>query len=382
MARSTNIRLRGLWFQVHKWIGLSLALLIIPIALSGAALVWHDALDEALNPGRYAVTGSEAALPPSAYAASARRALGPGEQLASLRYSEEGGPVVATATQARRAGAERGRPARTTLWLDPGTGRVLDRAPADAGLVRFMHQLHGSLAIPGMGRQIVGWVGIFMFCSCLTGIWLWWPVTGSVRRGFRWKRQNSTNANIHHLVGFWILLPLAMLSFTGFWISFPGVFSAFEASQPRAKGSEPDRARAQRARPLEQTAMSADAALAAARPHATGTLVAVTWPTDQSPHWKVAFARQSGPAEVEIADVSGEATPPRPPRPETRARQMRRLHDGDGMGPIWQAIVFLGGIIPAILAVTGIVMWLRSRGWRAKLAKRRKAGQLSPQPAE
>jgi uncharacterized iron-regulated membrane protein len=369
MARSTNMRLRALWFQVHKWIGLSLAVLIIPIALSGAALVWHDALDAAINPQRYAVTGDgEAALPPATYAAAARAAPGPGERVASIRYAEhDGGPVLVSTI---RPGE--GRPVRTSVWLDPASGRVLDTAPADGGLIRFIHVLHGSLTVPGVGRQIVGWVGIFMFVSCLTGIWLWWPITGSLRRSWRWKRQNSTNANIHHLVGFWVLLPLAMLSFTGFWISFPGVFGAFEASQPRGN-APPDRARSLRALPLEATAMTADQALAAARPLATGAPVGIAWPTDQAPAWKIAFAREGGAAEVAVDDATGEVTPPRPPRPETNGRLMRRLHDGDGMGPVWQMLIFLGGIIPAILAVTGTVMWLRSRGWRAALARRRKA---------
>ena len=374
MARSTNLRLRAAWFQVHKWIGLTLAILIVPISLSGAALVWHDALDAAINPGRYRVTGSEAALPPSVYAAAAQGALAPGEQLLSLRYSTEGGPIVAAAAQAPRAGGgEGGRPARTSVWIDPASGRVLDKAPSDAGPVRFIHALHGSLTVPGVGRQIVGWVGAFMFVSCLTGLWLWWPLTGSVRRGLRWKRQNSTNANIHHLVGFWVLLPLAMLSFTGLWISFPGLFGAFEASQPKGKGGPPDRARAMRARPLARTALTADAALAAARPRAAGPPVAIAWPTDQAPEWKISFARDGGPAEVTVADASGEVTPPRPPRPETSARLMRRLHDGTGMGPVWQAIIFLGGIAPALLAITGIIMWLRSRGWRARLRNKRRA---------
>jgi hypothetical protein len=66
---------------------------------------------------------------------------------------------------------------------------------------------------------------------------------------------------------------------------------------------------------------------------------------------------------------------------------MRRLHDGTGMGLAWQIVIFIGGIIPAILAVTGIVMWLRSRGWKAALAKKRKAlasgaGEVAPQAAE
>jgi uncharacterized iron-regulated membrane protein len=378
VTQTTTMRLRGWWFQVHKWIGIGLAILIIPISLTGSALVWHDWLDETINPQRYAVAG-EPALGPGAYAVAARAALGPGEQVASIRYPEHGhGPVTVAGV---RPGE--GRPLRTNVWLDPASGRVLDQASADAGLVRFMHVLHGSLTVPGWGRTIVGWVGVFMFLSCLTGIWLWWPVTGSLRRGFRWKRQNSTNANLHHQLGFWIMVPLAMLSFTGFWISFPSVFSAFEASQPRGKsGGAPDRARALRARPLAQTRLTADAALAAALPHATGPLVSVTWPTDQAGEWRVAFARAGGPAEVEIADAGGAVKAPRPPRPETNARLMRRLHDGTGMGPVWQTIIFVGGIIPAILALTGIVMWLRSRGWRAALAKKRKAAKLTPQPAE
>jgi uncharacterized iron-regulated membrane protein len=381
VAQSSTMRLRGLWFSIHKYIGLCLFILIIPIAVSGAVLVWHDWFDEVLNPQRYAVTTGTPALGPAAYAASAQAALGPGERVASIRYpdADEGGPITVSAVQPLRDGAS--RPMRTSIWLDPGTGRVLDKASGNGGIMQLIHGLHGSLTVPGWGRTIVGWVGVFMFISCLTGIWLWWPITGSLKRGFRWKRQNSTNANIHHLAGFWVLLPLAMLSFTGFWISFPGVFGAFEASQPKA-GEGPDRMRAQRAQPLERTAMTADAALAAAGPLTTGALVTITWPTDQSGDWKIAFARPGGPAEVSVADAGGTVTPPRPPRPETNARLMRRLHDGTNMGPVWRAIIFLGGIIPAILAVTGIVMWLRSRGWRAAMATKRKAAKLAPQPAE
>jgi len=33
---------------------------------------------------------------------------------------------------------------------------------------------------------------------------------------------------------------------------------------------------------------------------------------------------------------------------------------------VWQMIIFVGGILPAILAVTGILMWLRTRRRRDK----------------
>src|SRR3546814_8084291 len=69
VQRSRKLRLRALWFQVHKWIGLLLAVLIVPISLTGSALVWHDWL-ETLNPAR-AVSG-EPVLPHSADRKSTR----------------------------------------------------------------------------------------------------------------------------------------------------------------------------------------------------------------------------------------------------------------------------------------------------------------------
>jgi uncharacterized iron-regulated membrane protein len=54
------------------------------------------------------------------------------------------------------------------------------------------------------------------------------------------------------------------------------------------------------------------------------------------------------------------------------------------MGPVWQVLIFLGGIIPAILSITGLVMWWRSRGWKKALTRKRKErglGAAAPPPA-
>jgi uncharacterized iron-regulated membrane protein len=369
VAQSTVLRLRGTWLSVHKWIGLCLAILIIPISITGAALVWDGWLDQQLNPRRYDVSTSDARMTPSQYADAARSRAGADDRLTSIRYpdDDEGGPVIASLTQARQGGGERGGPPqRTNVWIDPGNGRVLDAAGANSGLIRIFHNLHGNLLVPGWGRTIVGWVGVFMFISCLTGIWLWWPIGGSVRRGFRWKRQNSTNANIHHVAGFWILLPLAMLSFTGFWIAFPSVFGG---------GGGGGMPRPAPAVPVAATRLTPDAALAAAEPLAgNAQLTAITWPTDKAPEWKFAYARIG---EIAVNDATGAAAPPQRAGGGPQRSLARRWHDGTGMGPVWQTIIFLGGIIPAIRSITGLVMWWRSRGWKRALAKRRREKALA-----
>jgi uncharacterized iron-regulated membrane protein len=358
VPKSTKKQLRMLWLQVHKWIGLLLAVLIIPISVTGAALVWHDGLEAMLDPQRHEVLGP-AALPPSAYADAAKAALAPDQALATLRFSPDGEPVVATASKPAVGG---GRPERTNFWLDPRDASLIDQASANAGLVRVMHVIHGSMMIPGWGRPIVGWVGVFMLISCLTGIWLWWPLSGGFASGFKWKRRNTTNANLHYLTGFWILIPLAMLSFTGAWISFPSVFSAFESGPARGPGG----GRGGPAQPLAETETPVDAAVAAATPYAQGKLLSVGWPTERDATWTIQFETDGAPAEVKVADAGAAASPPEPPRPETLARVMRRWHDGTDMGLVWQVVIFLGGIIPALLSITGLIIW-----WRARRARRR-----------
>ena len=363
------VKIRRTWFSVHKWLGIIFAVVIIPLSFTGAALVWDHALDKAVNPQRFAVSGT-ATLPPSAYVAAAAKALAPGEQVTSIRFPEEDGPVVVSASAPPKGAARPGPPQRTNLYLDPPTARVLDTAKSNDGLIRVFHQLHGTLMIPGIGRQIVGWLGVAMLISSLTGIWLWWPLVGSFRSGFRWKRQSTTNANLHYLTGFWISVPLAMLSFTGMWISFPAFFANVSGDKAPNGG---DRARMMAARPLTETKQSIDAAFALARPLASGAPVSINWPTDKSPEWKVAFERQGGAAEVVIDDALGTAKPPKPPQPETLARTMRRWHDGGGMGPVFQTVIFLGGMIPVLLAITGIIMWLRTRKWRDDIDRKTRA---------
>ena len=366
-------RLRQFWFQVHKWIGLTLALLIIPISLTGSALVWHDWLDEALNPERR--VSALVSLPPSAYATAARRNAGPGEQLLSLAYPEAGGAIAATLARPASGG---GRPVRTLFHLHPTTGAVLDRSASNEGLVHVMHVLHGSLMVPGVGRQIVGWIGVAMLLSSLTGLWLWWPLKGGFRRGLGWRRQPTTSANLHHQGGFWIALPLTVLSLTGAWISFPAFFGPL-AGDPVGP-SPTERMRRMAAPPLAATRMTPEQVLAAAEPHAPGPIAQVSWPTAPTGEWKLSYRRAGGSAEVTVLDATGTAKPPRSRSTETTARLMRRIHDGTGMGRLWQIVISVGGIIPAALAVTGIIMWLNVRKRRRSMGQRR--GRLQPAPAE
>jgi uncharacterized iron-regulated membrane protein len=44
----------------------------------------------------------------------------------------------------------------------------------------------------------------------------------------------------------------------------------------------------------------------------------------------------------------------------------RMLHEGSALGFPWRFATFLGGLLPALLMVTGLIMWLRKRAVRAR----------------
>ena len=364
----TKVKWRRTWFQVHKWLGLVLAILVIPLSLSGAALVYGEALDHVVNPARYAVTGA-ARLNADAYAAAAARRLKPGERVAQLTWPEGDGPVVvaaAGATPQTRPGPQQ----RTMVWLDPPTAHVLEVGSSAVGPVRFIHVLHGSLQIPGIGRSIVGAIGVAMMLSAFTGLWLWWPSVGSFTRALRWGRHRNLDTNIHQTLGFWISLPLFILSLTGAWIAFPAFFGALTGGgTPRG----PERGMQSRARPVATTRLSAQTAIGRAGALLPGPVRSVTWPTEKKPDWSVSIGDGRGHAVSVADDIGVAALAPDQGIAGGQNRLVRGIHEGSVGGPLWQAIVFIAGLVPAVLAVTGVVMWWRARGWKGKLAKRQRA---------
>jgi len=151
----SKVQLRNAWFQIHKWIGILLALVFIPLSLTGSMLVWDDALDRMLEPSHYAPSGP-AALPPPQYLDIARRALPAGSTIQGMRIGE--GPVMITALPSKPSGM-RGPPLRLGVWIDPASGKLIDTGLAISPLMRWAHIFHGSLQIPGSGRAVVGCLG-------------------------------------------------------------------------------------------------------------------------------------------------------------------------------------------------------------------------------
>lgn len=344
MALSLSLRLRRIWLQVHLWLGVGLALAIVPLAASGAVLVWGGELERLLKPGRFSHEAAVAALPASAYLELGRRALGPKAPVAQVQFPDApGDPVVVVGRTASGLRA---------AWLDPASGRVREVGDPRATVLGWLHALHGSLLIPEIGRKIVGSLGWAMFVSAATGLWLWWPRNGAFMPGLRWRRSPSTLFNLHHFVGFWTCAPLVVLSLTGVCLAFPGLVSRSPTPAPILR--------------YAPGPVDADGALAIARRVAPdGPLSVLAPPASPEGAWQVVLGG-AGPLKVQIPARGGaiEITPSGDPL----SRVLRSLHEGDGAILIWRLVLFAGGLAPLVLVFSGVFIWLRRQIRRRRLA--------------
>jgi uncharacterized iron-regulated membrane protein len=216
-------RPQGLWlrkaiFQVHLWTGIAMGLYVVAVSVSGSALFFRSALNEA-TPGRKVVAGSGPLLTKAELIEAAKRAY--------PDYTP--GNVSAGTTPGREVEItlDRGTKRKVRVF-DPYTGRDLGEAvPYSLQLMSWMLNLHVNLLGGPTGRIVNGVCAILLTMLSLTGAVIWWPGIRNWRRSLtinlraNWKRINW---DLHSAVGFWSFAFFFMWSFTGIYLVFPGPF--------------------------------------------------------------------------------------------------------------------------------------------------------------
>lgn len=357
--------LKRLWRNIHLWLGIGLFILLVPVALSGAVLVYHDDIGEYLSTPRGAVVPSKPTDLTLAIA-NARKAAGDGFTPMSISFPEDNRAPLTIALRGPAAKGE--RPVRLTATIDRHDARVLSVVDFRQTFFGFMHVFHENLTIPDYGRSIVGWTGVAMLTLSLTGLYLWWPRHGQWSRAFVWRRSPATSSNLHYMTGFWICFPLTLISLTGIYLAWPQqgreLLSSVVPMTEQQRGGP-------RAQVMANTARSPAEIFATASARPNSAVDAISYPNPQTGAWRVRL-REDGktePVTILINDRSGDVSIVQPLSGDRTASWIRWLHEGSHSGEIWRFVVFLSGIMPAVLGVTGILIWLRQRHQRALIKK-------------
>lgn len=359
---------------LHRWLGLTLGCWFAAVGLTGSVLVWHQELDQALNPvlqGQVAVSP----LPPSAVLEALAAHRPQARPLLLMAPDAHSRHYVVWALQ-DPGSFWRGTEYRQ-YYLDPGSGALLAERSWGAALfdrlhlINTLYALHSHLLLGEIGSWAVGLGGLFLLLSVGMGVTLAWPRRRQWRRvlGVKWRAAPVRRWwDLHRAGGLWLALPLLVLAVSGLYLSFPQAFTQataallpFEApprarsvALPGAADIGPDRAVA-----------LAQAALPGARWQRIGL------PSGPDSVYEVRLIRpgdlwqRGGGNRVWLDRYTGA------PLWILEARRQRAgntfihwqfpLHSGEALGLAGRVLWTLAGLLPLLLLVSGFAVWRRTR---------------------
>ncbi|QDO97777.1 PepSY domain-containing protein [Ferrovibrio terrae] len=355
--------LRQFWRRLHLWIGLAGGIIFVLLGLTGSALVYQDEILSLLYPRQMRVTVSETAAP-SRILTAAQSALPAGDgRVVILRYPENPGrPIQALIEH----GGE-----RRTLLVDPANATLLGPLPGGE-IFSVLLELHSRLMLQALGREIVGWVGVVLAISAITGLILWWPqprlrawkqALQLKWRNMSWQRRSF---DLHKVMGSVIAMPMLLIALSGSALTFREPLLPLMT----ALGGIPQARPAVRPMTLEN-ARSLDALVDEALRQIPGArLVFISPPARPGGATRIRLRQpdeihQNGRSYV-LLDAAGtvldlQRVSELPAANLVFDQLPYPLHTGYMFGEAGRFVVFMAGILPLLLFVTGLVLWLRRR---------------------
>lgn len=215
LARPQRTLLRRALFQVHLWSGIGIGLYIFFISVTGSVLVYRNELYRAVTPEPYTSTA-------------------PGPALSDARLTEA---ALIAHPESRLVRIDRHyKPDHgVEVWLekdgktikrlfDPHTGEDVGRATGTGiMLVSGLIEIHDNFLAGDTGQTINGIGAFCVILVAMTGLVIWWPGIArwrrslSIHRGVGWKRLTW---DLHSMVGFWSFGFIMIFALSGIYLCF------------------------------------------------------------------------------------------------------------------------------------------------------------------
>ena len=368
--------LRRALFQIHLWTGVVIALYVVVVSVTGAALVFRIHLQRAAHPELLTASTDGPQADIATVLESVRDAY-PGARVSGVDAPTTVRPThLAYVTEGGRF---------HTVLIDPVTAEVLGELP-EHSVVRTLQDLHFDLLAGRTGRVVNGIGALCLLLLCLTGVFVWWPERAGWRRALSvdWRRPwRRVTWELHGAVGIWTLVLTAGWAVTGAYFVFPDQFRAAVnrisplTAAARPPASNPDGASGprptwreliDRARPAEPDAFVARVVVPAGDEAPFRVLF-----TDHRPTRLGARHLRT----VYLDQYTGERLDAPPAGRRTLGDAVIALvgpvHFGNFGGVGVRLVWLITGLAPALLAVTGLLLWwtrVAAPAWRRRRAPR------------
>jgi uncharacterized iron-regulated membrane protein len=211
--------LRKAIFQVHMWSGIGLGLYVLVVSVTGSIVVYSNELYFAATRPPVVLTPSGPRLTEDELKAAAARAY-PGYAVISMGSGQKPDQAVSVTLG--------GRGGRKDRLFNPYTGADLgDSVPFGIHFVTRLLELHDDLMAGNTGRSVNGFGAVMLLILAMTGIVVWWPGIKTwrrslvLRRGVGWRRFTW---DLHSVIGFWTLGIIVLFAVSGAYLGNPMPF--------------------------------------------------------------------------------------------------------------------------------------------------------------
>ncbi|BAU15787.1 peptidase (plasmid) [Leptolyngbya sp. NIES-3755] len=350
-------RFRNLMFTLHRYVGLAVGLILVVIGLTGSILVFKPEIDRALIHAQFGKIIPQPQFVSIEAVVDAVRAAKPNWRISGI-------DLALMPDDAIRVALEAPNQASREVLVNPYTGQILGERIHDRTFMVLIEAFHYTLAAGETGVAIAGIAALLLFILSITGIFLWsgWRKLIS---GFKIKWNGHikrVNFDIHKVAGIFTAIFLALTGFTGFAWNFypqidPLIYAITFTPKPIAPVSKvvPGKSTVSLAEILER----ADAALPKAK------LTYINLPASPEGVFQV---NKQVPGEhdpyrsrVYLDRYTGEVLQLRDSRSLLLGDQVldsfTPLHFGTFGGLPTRILYVVVGLAPAILMVTGFIMW-------------------------
>jgi uncharacterized iron-regulated membrane protein len=368
---------RKLWLKVHLYLGLVVGAVFVLIGLTGSLLAFESALDERLNSTLMTVSSdreNKDYLPPDVLVASGLSALPANGNALSLAFPRHSGLAFELWFEQPSPNSDHSESHQ--IFINPYTGEVsgqrlkVDFARGWRGpLMDVVLRLHYSLAVGPTGMTIMGFIGLVLVFLLLTGLILWWPSPGKLKKALTIKSNASAerfNFDLHKTFGFYSSVVLLFLALSGVYMIFPeygrglvGVFSPVTEPYPIYRSVVPTD---------DKTPISlAEVKAITDKRFPDGEYRYIGFPGDEKDVYIVGkreideVNRKSPYRRLWIDQYSGKIIHERERGTRTSGdilvEWLYPLHTGEAFGLAGQLIILISGLVPLILYATGVMRW-------------------------
>lgn len=331
---------KKLFDWVHRWFGLIAGFYFVLLGLSGSYLVYEDDILDIYD-SKIRISAAPSEMPPIAASIQAARDYlkDPDAVPSRITIPDRVDSNIIYRFDIKRDGEKK----QITLFGDPSKGLIAGEDFYRETISGIVFVFHHDLFWGSTGRTIMGVSGTLMLILLVTGLYLWWPKPGRWKQAFKFGRMKNLfqwNVELHRVIGFYSLILMVLVTFTGVFISKPNWFITMP-KPPKIAEDAP--------KPVFDFAKIEEKI----REH-------------QMPGRGLAFRIDSKTGNVGIVAPNGsrlaltsqgEISTDPGAKPNPIRQWNRDVHGGAFWGELGRLLVFISGILPLGFYISGFYIW-------------------------